>query len=184
MFLVDGFEECEALVPLDMLRRADIEVQTVGIETTRVTGAHDITVTADIDEEEVELDDALDMVILPGGPGHQALGKSQLVKDALDFCDENGRFIAAICAAPSILGMLGLLEGKKATCFPGYEDHLLGAEVVTDLVLRDGHFITAKGAGAALEFGFALIAALKGKPKAEQVWQSMQCPNSHSTRHA
>ncbi len=176
VFLANGFEETEAIAPIDILRRCGKEVITVGVGGGEITGSHGITVIPDITESDVILSDLLEMIVLPGGmPGTLNLEKSSAVQAAISYCTENGRYIGAICAAPSVLGKLGLLEGKKATCFPGFEEFLLGAEYTGDLVNKDGKIITAKGAGAAIEFGLALGAALCGEAKATKIKQSLQC---------
>jgi 4-methyl-5(b-hydroxyethyl)-thiazole monophosphate biosynthesis len=176
-FLADGFEEIEAISPIDILRRAGILVKTVGVGGKTVTGNHSITVTADILPSEIELDERLEMVVLPGGmPGADNLQNCEEVVNALNFAAKNERYIAAICAAPKILGANGLLCGKKATCFPGYEKELAGALVTSESVVTDGNIITAKGAGAALLFGFELVSALKGKETAEKIRAAMQTP--------
>ena len=127
LFLADGFEETEALAPLDMMRRAKIEVKTVGVTGEFVTGSHGVTVKADLKPEEISFNN-IDGVVLPGGmPGTINLGKSETVTKAAVYCAENGKITAAICAAPSVLGNLGILKGKKATCFPGFEKELEGA---------------------------------------------------------
>lgn len=156
LFLADGFEEVEAIAPVDLLRRAEIPVQTVGVTGKEVTGAHGITVTADILPEEIQKDD-IGGVILPGGmPGTLNLQKSSAVIDLLGYCAERGKLVAAICAAPMVPGEMGLLKGKKATCFPGFEENLEGAEIVDAPVCRDGSFITGRGAGVAWQFAAAI----------------------------
>ena len=170
MFLAPGFEEVEALCPLDLLRRAGLSVTTVGVGSKTPTGSHGITVTADITEEEFSaLDDHTpEMVILPGGmPGTTNLDNSRVVDAALRSASSKGAYIAAICAAPMVLGKRGYLEGKRAICFPGFEEYLTGAEIATERVVRDGKVITAAGMGVALEFGLALVAALKGQDAAD-----------------
>lgn len=169
LFLANGFEEIEALCPLDLLRRAGLEVTTVGIGSDRVQGSHGITVEADIPEG-MYADAAPDMVILPGGmPGARHLDESRTVDVALKAAARRGAFIAAICAAPMVLGHRGLLAGKRATCFPGFEGELEGAELAGERVVRDGNVITAAGMGVALEFGLALVAALKGEQAADEL---------------
>lgn len=169
MFLAPGFEEIEALMPLDLLRRAGLSVTTVGVGGGKlVTGSHGITVEADIAECEFA-DEAPGCVVLPGGmPGTKNLDASALVHGALDAAVANGALICSICAAPMILGKLGLLRGRKATCFPGFEQYLDGASV-GGRVVRDGNFITAVGMGAALEFGIEIVAALKDGDTAEKL---------------
>ena len=167
LFLANGFEEIEALCPLDLLRRAGLPVTTVGIGGDMITGSHGITVAADIPEG-MYADSTPDMLILPGGmPGAKNLDESRAVDVALKAGARNGSYLAAICAAPMVLGHRGLLEGKEATCFPGFEDHLTGATLSASRVVRDGKIITAAGMGVALEFGLALVEVLKGKEEAE-----------------
>ncbi len=175
LFLADGFEEIEALCPLDLLRRAGIETVTVGLGTKTVRGAHGITVQADTDTLP---EGTLDMVILPGGmPGAANLDASDAVSEALARAHAAGGYLAAICAAPMVLGHRGYLGGKKAICFPGFESELTGAEVAADaLVVRDGNVITAKGMGVALEFGLALVAALRGEDTAAQLRAAVMAP--------
>lgn len=169
MFLANGFEEVEALCPLDLLRRAGIAVTTVGIGTESVTGSHGITVRADIPDT-MYRDSKPEMVILPGGmPGTTNLDASHTVEVALRSAARNGAYLAAICAAPMVLGKRGYLEGKRAICFPGFEEYLAGAEVAAERVVTDGHVITAAGMGVALDFGLALVAALKGQAVADEL---------------
>ena len=168
VFLAEGFEEVEALTPVDILRRCGAEVCTVGIGSQIIKGSHGISVVA-IGKE-------TDMIILPGGmPGTLNLEKNDTVQKAIDFCVENGICLAAICAAPSILGHKKLLDGKKATCFPGFENELFGAELTGELVTVDGKIITAKGAGAAMKFALTLAEILCGKEKAEKVEAALKC---------
>ncbi len=156
VFLADGFEETEALAPVDLLKRAGKEVITVGVTGNVVTGSHGIQVIADTNE--ISLDDSLEMIVLPGGmPGTLNLEKSQCVQNAIDYCVLNNKFIGAICAAPSILGHKGLLKDKKAICYPGFESHLEGAVISDNSVEEDGIFITARGAGVAIDFGLKLV---------------------------
>lgn len=174
MFLADGFEEVEALTPLDLLIRAGADIKTVGIGKKEICGAHGIRVTADLCDLELS-DVSAEMVILPGGmPGTLNLAGSDVVLRAIKKARMNGAFIAAICAAPSILGELGVLEGKKAVCFPGFEEQLKGAIVSGDGVVMDGSIITAAGMGVAFEFGLALVTALYGKEKADELYISTQ----------
>lgn len=168
MFLANGFEEIEALCPLDLLRRAGVEVTTVSIggDALKVTGSHGITVLADIDEKDFA-DEAPEMVILPGGmPGATNLDESAVVDGAIRAALANDAYLAAICAAPMILGKRDLLVGKRAICFPGFEQYLNGATVAAERVVRDGKIITAAGMGVATDFGLALVAALRGKDAA------------------
>lgn len=176
VFLADGFEEMEALAPVDILRRADIEVQTVGVTGEVVTGSHNIPVKADITVDKIKLSDELDMIVLPGGmPGTNNLQNNPDVLAAVDYCAENDRYVTAICAAPKILGSKGLLEGKNAICFPGFEKELTGAKLSSESVAVDGRFITAKGAGVAVKFALKLVELLASKEVAENLEASLQC---------
>ncbi len=163
MFLANGFEEIEALCPLDLLRRAGLEVTTVGIGGEMICGSHGITVAADIPEG-MYADPAPDMIILPGGmPGSKNLDESRTVDTVLKVAARHGAYIAAICAAPMVLGPRGLLEGKEAICYRGSEKELTGAILSDKKVVRDGNVITAAGMGVALDFGLELVKALKGE---------------------
>lgn len=159
VFLADGFEEIEALGTVDILRRAGVPVLTVGTNGETAEGTHGIRVFADISIDEVE-PDKMEGMILPGGiPGTPNLEKNEKVQALLDFADANRLWICAICAAPSILGKKGLLSGKRATCYPGFEDTLSGA-ILSEGVCTDGHIITGQGAGKSLDFAFAILEAL------------------------
>ena len=169
LFLANGFEEIEALTPLDVLRRAGVQVITVGVGGDSILGAHGIRVQADIPDT-MYRDSAPDMIILPGGmPGSEHLDSSRVVDTALRAGAKNGAYLCAICAAPMVLGKRGYLEGKRAVCYPGFEEYLNGATVTDARVECDGKIITAKGMGAALEFGLALVEVLCGKETAEQI---------------
>ena len=169
MFLANGFEEIEALCPLDLLRRARVEVTTVGIGGDMIRGAHGITVQADIPEG-MFADAAPEMVILPGGmPGSKNLDENRTVDTVLKVAARRGAYLAAICAAPMVLGHRGLLEGKEAICYPGFEKELTGAKISDKKVVRDGNIITAAGMGVALEFGLKLVEVLKGEQVAEDL---------------
>ena len=166
MFLANGFEEVEALAPLDLLRRAGCEVTTVGVGGgDTIVGAHGIAVGADIPDTMFR-DSKPEMIILPGGmPGTKHLDASRTVDAALRSAMNTGAYVAAICAAPMVLGKRGYLKGKAAVCFPGFEEYLEGAILQpkgVDVAV-DGKTITAVGMGAAIEFGLALVAALKGE---------------------
>ncbi len=172
IFLADGFEEIEALAPLDLLRRAGLKCTTVGIGGREIAGAHGIEVKADIACSDFSGDD-MEMIMLPGGmPGTKNLDASNTVHGAIDKALEAGAFISAICAAPMILGKRGLLAGKRATCFPGFEGYLEGAEISEKRVVRDGKIITGAGMGVAIPFGLALVEALLGKETAEKLSRS------------
>ncbi len=174
MFLADGFEEVEALCPLDILRRAGIEVTTVGVGKDMIRGAHGIMVCADIPDV-MYRDASPDMVILPGGmPGASNLDLCKTVDAALKAAARKNAYIAAICAAPFVLGKRGLLDGKRAVCYPGFEAELKGAEVDGEnVVVRDGKIITAKGMGAAFEFGLELVRCLRDDGTAQNIKQSV-----------
>ncbi len=175
LFLAEGFEEVEALAPVDLLRRAGAQIRTVGVGDRHVTGSHHIEVTADLEENEISLEN-MDMVILPGGmPGTKNLEQSPMVRACLNYCAQNGKWIAAICAAPSILGHFGLLKGHKAVCFPGYEDELGAEEVLMDPVCVSGRIITSRGAGVAVEFGLKIIEELFGSEKSLEIRKKIQC---------
>lgn len=171
IFLANGFEEIEALCPLDLLRRAELETVTVGIGGKYITGAHGITVAADITDADFNPTLAPDMIILPGGmPGTSNLDASDKVQSAIEYAAANDSYIAAICAAPMILGKKELLVGRRATCFPGFEKYLTGADVRADAgVVRDGKLITAAGMGVALDFGLELVSALRGEEYAKEL---------------
>ena len=175
LFLANGFETIEALAVVDMLRRAKIDVKTVGVTGKIVASSHNIDVTADIEIDEFDVKNA-DAVVLPGGmPGTLNLEADKTVQGAVDYCVENKKYICAICAAPSILGHKGLLKGKEAICFPGFENDLTGAILSDKYVVTAGLIITARGAGVAVDFGLEIVKALKGEETAENVRKTIQC---------
>lgn len=175
VFLADGFEEVEALTPVDYVRRAGKQVVTVGIKGKTVTGAHGIAVVCDISTDEFNMNADAEGIILPGGmPGTINLEKSETVQSAIDFCSENKKMIAAICAAPSILGHKNLLDKKEAVCFPGFEEDLYGAVISDKYAVTDGNIITAKGAGSASEFAFEIIRYLCSDEKAQEIKTTVQ----------
>jgi len=175
VFLANGFEEIEAFATVDVLRRAELDVVTIGVGGKVIRGSHGITVAADVEDFQATTV-GLEAVVLPGGmPGTLNLEKSPVVKHFIMTAIENNLPVCAICAAPSILGHLGLLKGKKAVCFPGFENELEGAEVLDSPVVEDGQFITAKGAGVAIDFALSIVARLVSKEMAEKLRQSMQC---------
>ena len=175
VFLADGFEEIEALAPVDFLKRAGVEVVTVGISSKEITGAHNIKVIADVTADAVAFNNELQGIILPGGmPGAENLDNSAVVQAAIEYCAENNKIIGAICAAPFILGRKGLLKGKNATCFPGFEDELKEANLVENGVIIDGTIVTAKGAGVAWEFGAAICSIMTGEEKALEILRGIQ----------
>ena len=180
-FLAAGFEEVEALTPLDYLRRAGVPVKTVGVGGKIITGAHGIPVTADLSEAELR-PEQVEGVILPGGmPGTKNLEASQTVQETLDRCAAAGLMIAAICAAPSVLGHKGLLAGKRATCFPGFEADCVGAVMTEGPAVTDGNIITARGAGCATSFAAAIITAIQGQAAARKVLQDVQWDHERHT---
>lgn len=170
MLLGTGFEETEAIAPLDLLRRAGVEVLTVGINGKAVLGSHKIVVEADITIGEMDLTKA-EMVIIPGGLGGVAsLRASQPALDALKFAWDNGKFVAAICAGPTVLADLGITDGLRATCYPGQEQYMGSARMQENAaVVTDGRLITGTSAGCAIPFGLALVEALKGKEVSETI---------------
>lgn len=175
VFLADGCEEIEALCPVDVLRRAGFDTKTVGVTGNTVTGSHNIEIKADIAISDAAFDN-LEGVILPGGmPGTLNLEKDETVQKFIDFADKNNLLIGAICAAPSILGHKGILRDKKAVCFPGFEDDLIGANVLNLPAVADGNIVTGKGAGAAFEFSFKVLEVLTGdKQKAQALAKNME----------
>ena len=174
VFLAEGFEEIGALTPVDVLRRAGLSVQTVSVMDEQVVaGAHGVPVLADKMFAEINPEDA-EMILLPGGlPGATNLDAHEgLSRMILDFAAAE-KPLAAICAAPLVLGNRGLLQGKKATCYPGFETYLQGAEYTAALVEKDGNFITGKGPGAAMEFAFAIVEKYCGIDKVNELKQGM-----------
>jgi len=173
-FFAEGFEELEAVAPLDLLRRAGVPVRSVALgDNKTVTGSHGIAVTCDLTEAELDML-SVSGVILPGGPGHKLLAASPCVKAALETAAAKNGLLAAICAAPSILGRYGYLNGKRACCFPGFEEKLIGARISYEPAIRDGNAITSRGAGTAIEFALALIAFLCSKEKADEIAAQIQ----------
>ena len=176
VFLAKGFEELEALAPVDILRRANIEVKTVGVTGKRVSGSHGISVNCDITISEAVFDN-LDGIILPGGlPGTTNLENDETVDKFINYAWENGKLIGAICAAPMILGHKGLLNGKNATCYKGFEKDLTGARVLDRPAVRDGNIVTGWGAGGAMEFSVLYLEAIsESKELAEKIARNMRC---------
>ena len=169
MLLGTGFEETEAVAPIDLLRRAGVSVATVGIGGKVITGSHGIPVTADMELGQMDLTQ-LDMIVLPGGmKGVASIKGCPEALEAVRFAWENGRFVAAICAAPTILAMLSITDGRRATCYPGCEGQMGSADMVCSPAVTDGKLITGTSAGCAVPFGLALIAALKGQTAAQAV---------------
>ncbi len=169
MLLGTGFEETEAIAPLDLLRRAGVSILTVGLNGKTIYGSHGIGVEADIEIGEMDLTD-LDMIILPGGLGGVAsIRASREAMDAITFAWENDKYVAAICAGPTVLADLGITAGKNATCYPGCEPQMGSANMVAQAAVRDGKLITGTSAGCAIPFGLALVAALKGDSEATRI---------------
>lgn len=162
IFLADSCEEIEALTVVDILRRANLEIVMISInKTTSVTGSHGITFLADTTFEEVSFDE-LDAIVLPGGmPGTLHLGEHAGVNSVIKDFAQKGKLVSAICAAPSVLGAAGILEGKNATCHPGFEDKLTGAATSLDTVVTDGNIITSRGMGTAIDFALAIVNYMK-----------------------
>ena len=176
MFLANGFEETEAIGCLDVIKRAGIDIKTVSIESGQaVTGSHGITVNADIMKADIKKEECRG-VILPGGmPGTLNLEKDEAVKECITYCNEKNMVVAAICAAPMIFGKMGLLKGRKATCYPGFEEHFNGGEYTGELVSVCENVITGKGAGAAMLFGAEIVNYFE-KGKGHELLKEMQHP--------
>ena len=168
VLLADGFEDVEALAPIDVMRRAGIDVKTIGITGVTVTSSHGVRMFTDATELDIDCD--TEMLVLPGGgAGTEHLRHSQIVQEAIDSCVAQQVPIAAICAAPSILGERGLLKGHRATCFPSFSSYLEGAEYTGEPACEDGIFITGKSAGHSFRFGLRIVARLRGAETAAKV---------------
>lgn len=174
-FLANGLEEVECLATADVLARAGVKVTLVAVGDKReVTGSHGFTIVADSTINEIDFKEA-DVLFLPGGmPGTKNLSECKTLCDALVEASEEGRRLAAVCAAPSILGGLGILKGKKATCYPGFEDALSGAEVVGEGVVTDGNVTTARGLGYSLDLGLELVKLLVDEKTASHIKTAIQ----------
>ena len=172
VYFVPGFEEVEALAVVDVLRRGGVEVTMAGVEGMSVTSAHQITIQMDAMFSEID-HETVDMMILPGGPGTARYNDCKELIHLLKKFKVEGKWLAAICAAPSILGQAGLLQGEKAICYPGYEEELIGAEVVREKVVVSNHIVTAVGAGAALDFGIKILEILKGREVSNTIRERM-----------
>jgi 4-methyl-5(b-hydroxyethyl)-thiazole monophosphate biosynthesis len=175
--LADGFEEVEAITPIDVLRRAGHEVTIVSVdEKVEVRGGQDIIVNANLKIDEINYDE-YDMLILPGGNvGTNNLEEHQKLKEVIQQFDQQKKWIAAICAAPRVLGKLGILDGRKATCYPGNEEYLAGAEVTGNETEVDGHIITGRGVGVAMNFALKIVEVIDGKDKAKELAAKMVFP--------
>jgi 4-methyl-5(b-hydroxyethyl)-thiazole monophosphate biosynthesis len=175
VFLAKGFEEIEAITVIDILRRAGLEVKSVSIsDEFQTEGSHGITVTADITVKETDLDKAVALVFPGGMPGTVNLDESKDVDRIIAEGHKRGILLAAVCAAPMILGKRGLLKGKKAICYPGFEKYLEGAEIATEKAVISGRIVTSKGPGTAPDFSFAILEALGMKEKADTLKKGMQ----------
>ncbi|MEE1086950.1 MAG: DJ-1 family glyoxalase III [Schaedlerella sp.] len=174
VFLADGFEEIEGLTVVDILRRAGMKVETVSVMKDRkITGAHQIVLHADAVFEEADFTEC-EMLVLPGGmPGTLHLKEHKELADLIVKFNTEGKYVAAICAAPSVLGGLGILEGKKACCYPSFEEALNTEYVVFDPVAHDGNVITGRGMGTAIPFALKLTEILCGKEKADEIGKSI-----------
>lgn len=174
VFLAEGFEEIEGLSVVDMLRRADIPVSMVSInDGLMVIGAHDIHIKADCTLKDFNEEKA-EMLILPGGGlGTKNLMECEELCEYLVRANEEGKYLGAICAAPRVFGKLGFLEGKRAVCYPGFEDELDGAITSIDPVMQDGNIITSRGMGTAMLFGLKLVEVMKGREVAEHIKSSI-----------
>lgn len=170
VFLAKGFEEIEAITPIDILKRAGMEVDTVSITSNKeVVGAHGIIVVADYIFDDADFSDA-DLLFLPGGmPGTTNLDAHEGLKSLIQEQMHDDKLVAAICAAPTILGRMGLLKGKEAICYPGFEDQLKGATISNNSIVKSGNIVTGKGAGVAVQFALKLVEELKGKDVAAKI---------------
>lgn len=174
LFMDEGSEEVESLGVIDIVRRAEIPIQIVSVTGSKmVTGSHGIKIETDLLLEEADLDNAA-MLVLPGGlPGTYNLNENVAVRAAVLRHYEEGKLLAAICAAPIIFGQMGLLQGRRATCYPGFDDQLEGATYTAALVERDGQIITGKGPAAVFEFGYTIVEAMGAKEKADALRAGM-----------
>lgn len=176
IFLAEGFEEIEAVTTLDILRRAGIDARTVGLGTRYILGAHNISIECNMCAHNVNINDELQGIILPGGmPGTTNLKESPVVDKYLNYASENNLLIAAICAAPSVLGAKGLLKGRNAICYPGFEKELMGANIQDKAVCIDGNIITGKGPGVTIDFALEIVKYLTDEKTAIDIRESMQC---------
>lgn len=177
VLMADGFEEVEAIAPIDVMRRAGVPVATAGIDGDVVCGAHNINIVCDMSAQDIPFEE-LEGIVLPGGmPGTTNLQADSKVKELIEYCADNELMIAAICAAPMILGEMDLLKDKCAVCYPGFEESLHGAELCENYVMADENIITARGAGVALEFGEAIVDYYMGyEGSGTEVLEQMQYP--------
>lgn len=176
VFLADGFEEIEAIGIIDVLRRANLNVVAVGIDSKSVCGSHGIEVMADVSADEITPDENLEAVVLPGGmPGTVNLDKSEKVHEFIDYAFNTGKLCAAICAAPSVFGRSGILKNREATCYPGFENELKGARLSDEYVVKSGNVITGRGPGVTTDFALEIAEYLVGKETSESIRKGMQC---------
>ena len=174
VILADGFEEVEALTPVDVLRRANIDTVTISVNGNKeVTGSHRITILADKIFEDIDFSD-FDAIILPGGlPGANNLNSHEKLKETLVSFSKKGKILGAICAAPLVLGEMNLLQGKNAVCYPGFEKHLKGAKVSDNQTVKDNNIITGIGIGASMQFALSLVEELTDKKTADDLANKM-----------
>lgn len=174
IFMADGCEEIEGLTVVDLVRRAGCEIEMISITgQSMVTGSHGITFVTDLKKEDADFSE-YDGIVLPGGmPGTLRLTEDETVRQVIKEYAKEGKLVAAICAAPSVLGPAGILEGKKATCYPGWEDKLTGAEYVKKAVVKDGNMITSRGLGTAIEFASEIVAYLLDENAAKKLKESI-----------
>ncbi len=176
VLLADGFEEIEALAPVDFLCRAGVPVKMVSLTGKSLCGAHGIEVAADVNLCDADLSDG-EMVVLPGGmPGTTHLDECPQMTEILATVYDRGGYLAAICAAPMVLGKRGYLQKKEAVCYPGFEEYLAGAKISERSVVRDGRIVTAKSAGFAWQFGYVLAEIFSGKDTCEKVRKGLFLP--------
>lgn len=176
MFFANGFEEVEAIAALDVIRRAGVEIMSVGVDSEVIKGSHNISVVCDTTSDKITYNDNVSGIILPGGmPGTTNLMNSEVVNQFIDLCNANNKLICAICAAPMILGRKGLLANHEAVCFPGFEDELKGAVISSGYVCNSHGIITAKGMGSAVNFGLEIVAELLGREASDKLRATLQC---------
>ena len=175
ILLGEGFEEIEAIAPYALLKRAGSDVRFAGVGGTEITGSHGVCVTAELSAEALCADD-IEMIVLPGGlRGVQSLSESAAAMSLTKRVWENGGYVAAICAAPTLLAGLGISDGKALTCYPGMEDRMGKAKMKKQAVVKDGRLITGRAAGSAVEFGLALVGAMKGQTTADKIASGIVC---------
>jgi protein deglycase len=180
IFLADGFEEIEALTVVDVLRRGDVDIKLVGLDgKTEATGRSSITVKTDMTIKDIDKK-SIEMIVLPGGAGTSLLENDIEVGNIIDFCCDKKLWIAAICAAPSILGKRGLLKDNRATCYPGFEKYLNNSKISRDSVVVSSNFITSKGPGTSFDFAFEILSVLKGDEIAKRIKEDMLLLCAHS----